>query len=219
MATKFIAVVALGLAVLTFVRWFQNRTDGLGRRRSFPAVSFALLVSAGSLAGIPVLLHGRLEARLSAVATQLVGHRVQVHCQTVSEAVFDVGTEYGYVPFDDGGRPLPRAVIKVDQCRDLDDYRRWHGTTSQERHAVAVHVLTHEAMHMRGIVDEAATECAAVQRDAVTARALGASDDNALHTATYYWQHVYPRMPDRYWSKECRPGGAMDERLAEAPWW
>jgi hypothetical protein len=83
---------------------------------------------------------------------------------------------------------------------------------------VAVHVLTHEAMHLAGVVDEAAAECAAVQRDAHTARLLGAAPADAAALATSYWQRVYPHMPDGYRSGDCRPGGAMDEGRDDAPW-
>ena len=83
---------------------------------------------------------------------------------------------------------------------------------------LAVHVLTHEAMHLSGRLDEAAAECAAVQRDARTARLLGAGPADAAGLAASYWREVYPLMPDRYRSEQCRPGGSMDERLADAPW-
>jgi hypothetical protein len=83
---------------------------------------------------------------------------------------------------------------------------------------VAVHVLTHEAMHLAGLVGEAAAECAAVQRDAHTARLLGAAPADAAALAAAYWHGVYPQMPDSYRSGDCRPGGAMDERRPDAPW-
>ena len=83
---------------------------------------------------------------------------------------------------------------------------------------VAVHVLTHGARHMSGLLDEAVAECAAVQRDAQTARLLGARPADAAALAAAYWANIYPLMPDRYRSGECRPGGAMDEHLADAPW-
>jgi hypothetical protein len=67
-------------------------------------------------------------------------------------------------------------------------------------------------------VDESAAECAAVQRDARTARLLGAPGDQALALAVSNWRTVYPRMPDGYRSSNCRPGGAMDEHLPDAPW-
>ena len=41
--------------------------------------------------------------------------------------------------------------------------------------------------------------------------------DQCRHLAAY-WRNIYPLMPDSYRSAECRPGGAMDERLPDAPW-
>jgi hypothetical protein len=73
-------------------------------------------------------------------------------------------------------------------------------------------------MHMAGRLDESAAECAAVQRDARTARLLGASGGEARALAAAYWRTVYPAMPGGYRSSACRPGGALDEQLPDAPW-
>jgi hypothetical protein len=81
-----------------------------------------------------------------------------------------------------------------------------------------VHVLTHEAMHLAGRLGESEAECAAVQRDAHTARLLGAEPADAAGLAATYWREVYPLMPDRYRSEQCQAGGSMDERRADAPW-
>ena len=79
---------------------------------------------------------------------------------------------------------------------------------------IAVHVLTHEAMHLAGHTDESA----AVQRDARTTRLLGAPPGEALALAASYWRTVYPATPGGYRAATCRPGGAKDERLPDAPW-
>jgi hypothetical protein len=83
---------------------------------------------------------------------------------------------------------------------------------------IAVHVLTHEAMHMRGETNEATAECEAVQRDRTTAALLGATPRQADELARTYWLTVYPDMPADYSSAECRPGGALDEGLTTAAW-
>jgi hypothetical protein len=49
-------------------------------------------------------------------------------------------------------------------------------------------------------------------------RALGQAPADAAELAAAYWRNIYPLMPDSYRSAECRPGGAMDERLPDAPW-
>ena len=64
----------------------------------------------------------------------------------------------------------------------------------------------------------AVAACAAVQRDAHTARLLGARPADAAALAGAYWRNVYPLMPDGYRSGDCRPGGPLDEGLADAPW-
>ena len=71
-------------------------------------------------------------------------------------------------------------------------------------------------MHLAGRLGESGAECAAVQRDAHSARLLGAGPADGL--AVTYWREVYPLMPDSYRSEQCRTGGSMDEGLADAPW-
>jgi hypothetical protein len=116
------------------------------------------------------------------------------------------------------GHPEPWALLKRDQCRHLGAYVRSGRHRPSRDQVLVVHVLTHEAMHLSGRLDEAAAECAAVQRDARTARLLGAADADAAGLAAAYWHDLYPLMPDGYRSPECRSGGALDERLADAPW-
>ena len=97
------------------------------------------------------------------------GARVAVRCQTVGGAFVDAGPELGYVRWRADGSPEPWTLIKRDQCRDLAAYLR-SDKRRPTRDQVAVHVLTHEAMHLSGRLGEAVAECAAVQRDAHTAR-------------------------------------------------
>ena len=99
-------------------------------------------------------------------------------------------------------------MISWDACEDL---RAWIGSdrsTPTRGEIIAVHVLTHEAMHMAGELSESVAECRAVQRDARTAMALGASHEQARRLARSYWLQVYPQMPDDYRTSDCRrPAG------------
>jgi hypothetical protein len=154
------------------------------------------------------------ERRLGATASVLAGAPVAVRCQSLGQAVLDGGPELGHVRWRSDGTPEPWALIKRDQCRHLAaDKRR---PTRDE--VVAVHVLTHEAMHLAGRLGEAGAECAAVQRDAHTARLLGAEPADAARAAATYWREVYPLMPGGYRSEQRQGGGSMDEGLADAPW-
>jgi hypothetical protein len=148
----------------------------------------------------------------------LAGARVAVCCQSLGGAFVDGGPELGYVRWRADGSPEPWTLIKRDQCRHLAAYARSDKRRPSRDQVVAVHVLTHEAMHLSGRLDEATAECAAIQRDAHTARLLGAPAGAAAALADAYWRGIYPLMPDAYRSTDCRPGGSLDERLDDAPW-
>lgn len=204
-------------AVGVLVNWATHRHDALGRERDLPVLSVSLLVLIAVVAAIPGAERKIEERRLARVGSQLAGRHVSVHCQDGAEAFVDAGSELGWVRFDADGVPEPRTLIKRAQCQDLNSYLKHRADPSWDE-MVAVHVLTHEAMHMRGERSEAVAECEAVQRDAVTASALGATPEQAHALALRYWQQVYPRMPDDYVSGDCGPGGRLDEHLPTSPW-
>jgi hypothetical protein len=213
-----VVILALAAAVAVSVRWVATRVDVLGRRRSFPIIGTAVPLVIALAAGIPVLRHARLEARLASVASTLAGHRVSVRCETLSQAWTDAHSELGYVRFGADGRPEPLATLTVQACGDLSDWLGSDRAHPPLRQVVAVHVLTHEAMHLTGQADEASAECAAVQRDALTSTLLGATPAQARALAAVYWRVVYPTVPDAYRSAGCAAGGSLDETLPDAPW-
>jgi hypothetical protein len=214
----FIAVaLALG-AVAVGVRWLLGRSDELGRPRRFPWASVVVLGALAVAAAVPGVARASQERRLGAAATVLAGVPVAVRCQSLGQAVLDGGPELGYVRWRADGSPEPWALIKRDQCRHLAAYVRSDKRRPSHDEVIAVHVLTHEAMHLSGRLGEAGAECAAVQRDAHTARLLGAEPADAAGLALTYWREVYPLMPGGYRSEQCRAGGPMDEGLADAPW-
>ena len=213
-----IGTAALLSAAVGAVRWLLRRHDSLGRARPFPWISIGLLVLVGVAGITPLVLRLRLEARLEDAASVVAGARVEVHCQALGEAFVDAGVELGYVAFGPDGVPERSTLIKRQQCRDLSSFVRGGHTDFTHEQVVAVHTLTHEAIHMSGVANEAQTECLAVQRDAEMARLLGAAPDAAQALAAHYWRVVYPRMPDGYRSDECKAGGALDANLPDAPW-
>jgi hypothetical protein len=214
----FIAVALAGGAVAVGVGWWLRRADELGRPRRFPWASMVVLAALAVAAAAPGVARASQERRLGAAATALAGAPVAVRCQSLGQAVLDGGPELGYVRWRADGTPEAWALIKRDQCRHLAAYVRSDKHRPTRDQVVAVHVLTHEAMHLAGRLGEAGAECAAVQRDARTARLLGAGPADAAGLAASYWRGVYPLMPERYRSEQCRAGGPMDEGLADAPW-
>jgi hypothetical protein len=213
-----LAIVIAVAAALVAMRWWTRRYDALGRARSFPFASVALLTVLAVGAATPPYLRHREEDRLSAVASALVGQHVKVHCQSFGQTFFQLGAELGYVRYGANGVPEHQTFIKRGPCGDLHHYLDSDQGDPTPDEVIAVHVLTHESMHMRGITNEALAECAAVQRDTTTAELLGADLAEAQALAHDYWQTDYPHMPDAYTSGDCRPGGPLDEHLPNPPW-
>ncbi|MET0788261.1 MAG: hypothetical protein ABWY33_03370 [Cellulomonas sp.] len=207
----------LALAALLAVRWVLRRVDTLGRVAPFPTISVGLTLVLALCCAIPLAVQARLEGRLERAATQVAGTPVQVQCQGLGQAFLDLGPELGFVSWGPGGVPERSTLIKLEPCLHLRawlDSTKAHPTRDQ---VIAVHVLTHETMHMVGITVEAHAECAAVQRDTQMALALGASPVEAADLARTYWTEVYPHMPDAYVGG-CGRDGSFDERLPSPPW-
>ncbi|MFL6139246.1 MAG: hypothetical protein ACJ74O_15785 [Frankiaceae bacterium] len=211
------ALVACGVAVSA--RWHATRVDALGRARPYPLLA-AVCLELAALAAVPVVRITAEQHRLGRVATELAGAPATVHCQRLASAMADLTNDLGHVNLGQDGRPERSTLIKNEQCRLLGSYLASATVRRRPsyREVVAVHVLTHESMHMRGITGEALAECAAVQRDQLTAEMLGATRDEAHLLALRYWLTVYPLMPDDYRSADCGPGLPLDEHLPSAPW-
>ncbi len=215
---SWLALAPLATALVVLVRWWPARIDALGRKRPFPWISTVGLVALAVAALIPGVLRARLEHRLALASGALVGARVEVNCQSFGEAFVDAGGDLGYVAFGPNGVPERATLIKREQCRDLSAYLRSDKLDPPREQIVAVHVLTHEAIHMSGVTNEAETECLAVQHDVRMAHLLGAPPEGAAALAGSYWTEIYPRMSAEYRSDECGPGLSLDARLSGAPW-
>jgi hypothetical protein len=212
-----VSAASVGAAAAVGGRWAFRRKDALGRPIGFPVWSVSLLVLLALAAAVPAAKRRMEERRLGRVASQLVGHPVTVSCQSTAGALVDVHGELGFVKYGADGVPERHTEIKRDPCKKLQRYLSGHRSLDQDA-VIAVHVLTHEAMHMRGETSEAKAECEAMQRDRTTAELLGASPAQARALARVYWLNVYPEMPDDYRSRDCAPGGPWDEQLPSAAW-
>ena len=144
------------------------------------------------------------QTRLSAVATQIAGTPVSVHCQRFSETYFSASSAEGIVGVDETGAPQGEADLTYSACRDLVAWIGSNKASPTREQMIAVHVLTHEAMHVSGVMAEGDAECDALSFDARTAQLLGATPKEATALAAYYRTKVYPSMPAGYRTNGCR---------------
>jgi len=213
---QYIAVAFALAALALFIRWLQQR--GVREHAPFPAISISSCMVLAVVATFPVVDRVTLEGRLSHASSTLLGTQVEVDCQTLTGSALDMGNELGYVKWGPDGVPERRTLIKHQQCNDLHSYLNSSKQRPTAAQILAVHVLTHESMHMSGIKVEYVAECAAMQHDAAMAQDMGAKPAAAHALAVAYWLTVYPNMPDGYRSSDCRPGGSLDLHLPDAPW-
>lgn len=159
----------------------------------------------------------RMLERQALILTE--GRPVSVHCNTLLDTMFDrhslaaahANPETGEIVFQ-----KPWCELLRDYLDDPED--------ADERELASLNLFTHEAMHIRGEMSEPVTECQAVQRNHLAARLLGVPEALAEEHAVRYFREVYALREQygafaaQYHSTECRPGGALDERLAGAVW-
>ena len=194
----------------------------------------ALAVIVAGILGTAFVFHERrsaLDHQLGAVATQLAGRPVRVHCQGITGELLDATAEEGSVQFDANGRPADVTDLKRPICDALSRFphdvkspsyacvlAQADCTNAIFDDVIAVHTLAHESWHLRGNGSEAITECYALQTTAYAATLLGADPQAAQATATYALLRLYPNMPDEYKEADCVNGGPMDLRPTDPHW-
>ena len=174
---------------------------------------------------VPALVLGWFEyedrmanAKLTHAASILAGHPVQVECQRLGGALIDMGSELGYVAYDQNGRPGDITVIKHEACDALHNWMGSDKSNPTEVEIISVHVLAHESEHLAGYTSESVAECRSVQTTEQAAALLGASPAQARALAVIYARDIYPRMPDDYRTTECHDGGTLDLRPDDPRW-
>ena len=141
-------------------------------------------------------------------------------------------TAAGVVSVDAEGRVSDHTDLRTATCSELDalvDGGRERELTCAERSnacgddvqalAWAIGALAHEAVHLRGITDEALTECYATQYLAFTAERLGATPVQSRNLAVLHAETSPELLGDRYQLPPgCREGGELDVRPDDPAW-
>lgn len=179
----------------------------------------AVLILAAAFA-FPPLQRWYFEYFLGQRATMLADeHRAHVHCNTMFDTMVDPEMLFA-------GHANPatgQIALQVPWCDTLRSYLR-HPERANRDELFALDIITHESMHVRGELNEARTECQAVQRNYRAAKLLGVPDAIAKQNAWDYYNFLYQErheiggLTGSYWSDECAPGKALDEHLPDSTW-
>lgn len=172
-----------------------------------------------------------LDHRLSGVAGEIAGRPVSVDCPGFLRGLVDISSG-GSVMFDATGKPSNTTHLEPSVCRDLSaygatrkraDFACVFGTApcpdKAERAVYAALVLSHESQHLRGIRDESAAQCYAIQMLAQVAARLGSPPAEASAVAAHYLAVEQPRMSADYsLSSDCVDGGSLDLNPQSTGW-
>lgn len=120
--------------------------------------------------------------------------RSSASCERGAAELLDLSSHSGHVDWDHPDL----AQLRASTCADLAS---WLASSKQEptlAQVIAVHVVVHEAEHVRGLRVESEAECAAMRADVTVATAFGASRDVAERMLATYRSDVYPYLSDEY---------------------
>jgi len=168
----------------------------------------------------PTVHRWYFERWLSLKATELADqHRASVHCNTL----FDTMLDSEMLAAGHASAITGEIVLQKPWCSTLGSYLS-HPRRASELEIESLALFTHESMHVRGEMNEALTECEAVQRLYRAATLLGVPAATAKVNAHEYYDKIYQMrgvvggMQSAYYSKLCAPGQAMDEHLSDSTW-
>jgi hypothetical protein len=181
--------------------------------------------------GWQILRRERTERGLALVASQVAQREVGVSCPGFWTRLVEITPNAGWVGFDENGRPADKTQLSARTCSSLEKLRqdgpprvgclldaRVPCPRSTLEIVEGMVVLAHESWHLRGVFDEARTQCDAVQTVEAVARSFGFAPAEAALVATYVAVDDARAAVGEYHSPECRPGGAYDLH-PETPAW
>lgn len=130
----------------------------------------------------------------------------------------------GHVLFTADGVPHHEAFLSAKMCAGIERFQR-NPAAADDDAIMAVHVLSHEAVHLTGVRSESLTECLALQMDEDVMMRMGAPAAVAAAAAHRYRTNIYPRLSAEYKAESCAPWGGAEHRAATknrptpAAWW
>jgi hypothetical protein len=182
-----------------------------------------------AFSGWQAFRHQQNEHRLALVASELAEREVGVDCPGFFTRLIEITPNAGWVDFDEHGLPADSTHLSAETCRSLE--RIWRAGEPPsfsclrslcERETLelvaGIVTLAHESWHLRGVTNEAQTQCYAIQTAELVALRLGVRPQDA-HAVADFSAAYDARSPEgEYHSSECRSGGAFDLHPDTAAW-
>ena len=200
-----LVVLSIGLVIYAFAATGKSRTS-----HGFDIYFFIRIFLAILCAIWPVrdFLH---ERKLGAAVEDFLGkEQVIVECKPYFDfTLFTNIKGYVFIGSD-------KIYLEARTCSDLAAYIK-DPEAAGMKERFALHVLTHEAMHVAGTINEIKTDCQAYQRNHRMSLLL----DVPRHIAITHARQIHrERSPynEGYYSTECEPGKRLDENLPDAVW-
>jgi hypothetical protein len=182
----------------------------------------ALLTVIAGLLMIPLLAYVGAKRKIEATersaekaAFAQTNRKIDVRCPGPIMERFDASLLEGRVDFDADGVPKPYTNLSSKTCiglrvlhqrrtrLDFNCLQTGGCQNDEDKAALGVAVLTHEIMHLRGVTDEAVTECLARKRLPDVARVLGLNEQEIAGIARYQVQVLGPMLSSRYQGGQC----------------
>ena len=162
--------------------------------------------------GVDAEAKTKAEALFSREAARIARHPVSVRCD-------DEGAHVGAVQHADGVAIVggTEAWLTPERCFALYELA-FEGDYSFTPAARAIAVLAHEAWHLRGIGNEATTQCYALQSGVRLGLRLGLTEGVARRMMKQQFAENALRgrsAPDYLVRSDCRDGGRLDLRPAD----
>jgi hypothetical protein len=160
--------------------------------------------------------HALFEYKLATAAEKLIARNdITVECLSRFGGIFRWHAA-GYV-----FRGTQKINMQGYVCDDLRDYLSDPDDANADavrdtKLVFALHVLTHETMHVDEIYDETHADCRAFQLNHKMAEHLGVESRTAAQSAIV--THRFRSQTHPYYNANCEPGTSHDENIPGAVW-
>lgn len=138
------------------------------------------------------------------------------HCQRFTEGLLYVAPNLGQVMMVNG-KPDP-AIITLGVCQDLSTFLHSDKREPTLNQIGAVAIVTHETVHLTGNMNEASTECTALQTLPYALTTFGMPTELAQKAAAQYARDWYPRERPEYRDGRCTQNGEWDRTPGDGNW-